>query len=247
VTRDPFAALGLAASRDLTDDDVRAAWRRVAAATHPDRADGGDPAQFAAAASAYSDLRTRFGRNEALADLRTTARRPRSAGRWAPRARPGSGPVRPGRRVPGAGRAGRVGCGAGRTGHGDPGARWAGRVGCGAGRTGHGDPGARWAGHGDPGARWAGRGVPGVSWAGHGVPGAGWAGRVRRGRPGRLALRVTAVAAASVLVVVIAGWQPATLALMVGALTWLIRTARQDLAPRPGPGRPPARRTRPTA
>jgi hypothetical protein len=227
VTRDPFAALGLAASRDLTDDDVRAAWRRVAAATHPDRADGGDPAQFAAAASAYSDLRTRFGRNEALADLRTTARRPRSAGRWAPRARPGSGPVRPGRRVPGAGRAGRVGCGAGRTGHGVPGAGWAGRVGCGAGRTGHGDPGARWAGHGDPAARWA--------------------GRVRRGRPGRLALRVTAVAAASVLVVVIAGWQPATLALMVGALTWLIRTARQDLAPRPGPGRPPARRTRPTA
>ncbi len=113
MTRDPFAALGLAASRDLTDDDVRAAWRRVAAATHPDRADGGDPAQFAAAASAYSDLRTRFGRNEALADLRTTARRPRSAGRWAPWARPGSGPVRAGRRVPGAGRAGRVGCGAG--------------------------------------------------------------------------------------------------------------------------------------
>jgi curved DNA-binding protein CbpA len=68
VTRDPFAALGLAASPDLTDDDVRAAWRRVAAATHPDRADGGDPAAFAVAASAYSDLRTRFGRNEALAD-----------------------------------------------------------------------------------------------------------------------------------------------------------------------------------
>ena len=227
MTRDPFAALGLAASRDLTDDDVRAAWRRVAAATHPDRADGGDPTQFAAAASAYSDLRTRFGRNEALADLRTIARRPRPAGRWARRARLGSGPVRPGRRVPGAGRAGRVGCGADRTGHGDPGTGRAGRVGCGAGRTGRGDPGA--------------------SWAGHGVPGAGWAGRVRRGRPGRLALRLAAVAAASVLVVVIAGWQPATPALMVGALTWLFRTARQDLAPRPGPGRPPARRTRPTA
>ncbi|MGH3395164.1 MAG: hypothetical protein ACRDPO_10780, partial [Streptosporangiaceae bacterium] len=63
MTRDPFAALGLAASPDLTDDDVRAAWRRVAAATHPDRADGGDPAAFAVSASAYSDLRTRFGRN----------------------------------------------------------------------------------------------------------------------------------------------------------------------------------------
>jgi len=41
---DPFAALGLAARPDLTDDDVRAAWRRIAASTHPDRADGGDPA-----------------------------------------------------------------------------------------------------------------------------------------------------------------------------------------------------------
>jgi curved DNA-binding protein CbpA len=174
VTRDPFAALGLAASPDLTNDDVRAAWRRVAAATHPDRADGGDPGQFAVAASAYSDLRTRFGRNEALADLRTTARRPRPAGRWAPRARLGSGPVRAGRRVPGAG--------------------WAGR------------------------AR-----------ARRGIPGAGLAGRIRRGRPGRLALRLAAAVAVSVLVVMIAGWQPATPALIVGALTWLIRTARQDL------------------
>ena len=116
MTRDPFAALGLAASRDLTDDDVRAAWRRVAAATHPDRADGGDPAAFAAAASAYSDLRTRFGRNEALADLRTTARRPRPAARWAPRARPALARSAPGRGVAGADRSGRVGCGAGRTG-----------------------------------------------------------------------------------------------------------------------------------
>ena len=177
MTRDPFAALGLTASPDLTDDDVRAAWRRVAAATHPDRADGGDPAAFAVAASAYSDLRTRFGRNEALAELRTTVGRRRPAARWAGWARPGSGPTR----------------------------------------------------------------------AGHQVPGAGWAGRVRHGRPGRLALRVTAAVAASVLVVVIAGWQPATPALMVGALTWLIRTARHDLAPRSGPDRPPARRTRPTA
>src|SRR6202035_2075191 len=63
---DPFGALGLPPDRGLTDDDVRAAWRRIATATHPDRADGGDPAQFAAAARAYSDLRTRFGRNEAL-------------------------------------------------------------------------------------------------------------------------------------------------------------------------------------
>jgi curved DNA-binding protein CbpA len=48
---------------------VRAAWRRIAAATHPDREDGGDPARFGAAAAAYALLRTSFGRGEALADL----------------------------------------------------------------------------------------------------------------------------------------------------------------------------------
>ena len=46
---DPFTVLGLAARPGLTDDEVRAAWRRIAAATHPDRADGGDAARFAAA------------------------------------------------------------------------------------------------------------------------------------------------------------------------------------------------------
>jgi curved DNA-binding protein CbpA len=67
----PFNALGLAASADVTDDEVRIAWRRVAAATHPDRDDGGDPAAFAAAAAAYTVLRTGAGRREALEDLRT--------------------------------------------------------------------------------------------------------------------------------------------------------------------------------
>jgi hypothetical protein len=41
----------------------------VAAATHPDREDGGDPAAFAAAAAAYTLLRTAAGRVEALADM----------------------------------------------------------------------------------------------------------------------------------------------------------------------------------
>lgn len=68
--RDPFAVLGLGPDDDLTDDDVRIAWRRIAAATHPDRADGGDPEGFALAASAYTELRTGFGRNEARAALR---------------------------------------------------------------------------------------------------------------------------------------------------------------------------------
>jgi len=69
VSDGPFGVLGLPARPDLTDDDVRAAWRRIAAATHPDRDDGGDPERFAAAAAAYTELRTRFGRGEAYADL----------------------------------------------------------------------------------------------------------------------------------------------------------------------------------
>ncbi len=74
----PFDVLGLPASAALTDDEVRVAWRRVAAATHPDRADGGDPAGFAAAAAAYTLLRTPAGRAEALAGERS--RGPRSRG-----------------------------------------------------------------------------------------------------------------------------------------------------------------------
>ena len=69
VGDDPFALLGLPTRPGLSDDDVRAAWRRIAAATHPDREDGGDPARFGAAAAAYAMLRTEFGRGEALADL----------------------------------------------------------------------------------------------------------------------------------------------------------------------------------
>ena len=93
---DPFAVLGLPARPGLTDDEVRAAWRRIAAATHPDRADGGDAAAFAAAAAAYTALRTNFGRAEALADLARPAGlrrlRPARAGRVSGRV---SGPARP--------------------------------------------------------------------------------------------------------------------------------------------------------
>jgi len=66
---DPFSVLGLPRAAGLSDDDVRAAWRRIAAATHPDRDDGGDPARFGAAAAAYATLRTAYGRGEALADV----------------------------------------------------------------------------------------------------------------------------------------------------------------------------------
>ena len=83
---DPFTMLGLPARRDLTDEDVRAAWRRIAAVTHPDLADGGDPDRYSAAAAAYDTLRTAFGRGEALADLAlagplSCARAPRHHGR----------------------------------------------------------------------------------------------------------------------------------------------------------------------
>ena len=135
MSTDPFGVLGLAARPDLTDDDVRAAWRRIAAATHPDRADGGDPVWFAEAAAAYTELRTVTGRREACAD------------------RPG----RPRRR--------------------------------------------------------------------------GW---VRRGRPVALILRLAVAAGVSLVAVLAAGPAPATYAVIAGALTWLLRTARRELPSRAG-------------
>jgi len=134
---DPFAILGLAARPDLTDDDVRAAWRRIAAAVHPDRADGGDPARFSAAAAAYTTLRTLDGRREAFADL---AAAPRGWSRF--------------RRS-----------------------------------------------------------------------------RFRRGRPAVLVLRTAVAAGVSAGALTVAGPQPASFALIAGALTWLARTGRHELAP----------------
>jgi hypothetical protein len=97
VSDDPFALLGLPTRPGLSDDDVRAAWRRIAAATHPDREDGGDPARFGAAAGAYVMLRTGFGRSEALADLGLSAT-PDPGGRHAHRSgRPPGGSARGGR------------------------------------------------------------------------------------------------------------------------------------------------------
>jgi hypothetical protein len=69
LNSNPFQALGLPERPDLTDEDVHAAWRRVAAATHPDRPDGGDLARYTAASAAYAELRTPWGRSEAHADL----------------------------------------------------------------------------------------------------------------------------------------------------------------------------------
>jgi hypothetical protein len=173
---DPFGALGLEGRRELADDDVRAAWRRAAAATHPDRADGGDPEAFAAAAAAYTVLRTPTGRGEALADLLADRGRRRAAGPLARLRLQDRGRRRP---------------------------RTAAR--------------ARL-----PGRLRPGRLVAGVLLL---------AIRIRDGRPAVLALRVFAAAALGAVAVAAAGWQPASLAILAGLLTWLARTAPGDLAP----------------
>src|SRR5215470_4805589 len=144
-----FGALGLAADPALTDDEVRMAWRRVAAATHPDRADGGDPAAFAAAAAAYTLLRTPAGRAEALAEKTELG----------------------GGRVPG-----------------------------------------------DP--------VPSRSWLASAAATTAW--QIRNGRPARLAVRLLAATAAATIAVTAIGWQPASVAIITGTLTWLLLTSRPD-------------------
>jgi hypothetical protein len=68
----PFAALGLPVRADLSDAQVRTAWRDIAARTHPDRPDGGNITAYTAAATAYAQLRTSWGRSEAYADLVVT-------------------------------------------------------------------------------------------------------------------------------------------------------------------------------
>jgi len=69
MTFNPFEALGLPTRPDLDDDQVHGAWRAIAAATHPDRPDGGDPAWYAQASAAYAQLNSPWGRSEAYADM----------------------------------------------------------------------------------------------------------------------------------------------------------------------------------
>jgi hypothetical protein len=163
TSRNPFTTLGLPTRADLTDEDVRAAWRRIASAAHPDREDGGDPARYAEASNAYTILRTPWGRSEACADLMVGL--------------PPSLPERP---------------------------------------------------------------TPSTT-----MP-AAWPrlsalrammvlpARIRHGRPGRLALRILGAVVAAWLVTLTGAGTPTTAALFTGIATWLILTARADLAPPPG-------------
>jgi hypothetical protein len=65
----PFAVLGLPEWPDLDDETVDAAWRQIAAETHPDREDGGNLARYTQATAAYNELHSGWGRSEAFADL----------------------------------------------------------------------------------------------------------------------------------------------------------------------------------
>jgi hypothetical protein len=180
---DRFRALGLLPGPDLTDDDVRAAWHRIAAATHPDRADGGDPAAFAAAAAAYTDLRTPFGRSEALADLASQSRRLGLG--WRALLSPLQARLPP--------RSGRP----------------------------------RRAGPATHGRR-----RPAPIWPASIGPAPIWTARVRAGRPARLALLIAGAATVGVLAVTADGWQPPSVALIAGALIWVVRGGRRYLGAR---------------
>jgi hypothetical protein len=69
ANQNPFEILGLPARRDLTDQQVDTAWRTIAAATHPDRPDGGDLVRYTQASAAFAELRTGWSRSEAWADV----------------------------------------------------------------------------------------------------------------------------------------------------------------------------------
>jgi hypothetical protein len=85
---------------DLSDQQIRDAWRTIATATHPDRPDGGNVVRYTAAATAYAQLRTPWGRSEAYADLTAAqAYVPAPAGPALP-ARPGAGIARTAVMVP---------------------------------------------------------------------------------------------------------------------------------------------------
>ena len=182
TTPDPFTVLGLPPDSDLTDEQVRAAWRQIAAATHPDRSDGGDPAAYAAASAAYAMLRAPWPRAEAYGDMVAAGLIPPAQPGRSPAPAPppavispaGPPPVVPAASAP--------------------------------------PPGRRPA---RPPAR-------------------SLAARIRYGRPPVLALRIAGAAGTGAAVWYSGAGTPAVAGVLTGIVTWLVLTARADLAPPPG-------------
>jgi hypothetical protein len=209
MTPNPFAALGLPERPDLDDETVRAAWRQIAAATHPDRADGGDLARYTQASAAYAELRTPWGRSEAYADLAPQApqapRAPRAS--QAPRAPQGpQGPQGPQNA---------------QTGHAQR-----------DGRSGDDE------GDDEPGTAPL-PAVPGETFLPPAPPWAPLTAaallpsRIRRGRPLRLLTRAATAAGLCLAVLALIPGAPAAVADVVILITWFALTARRDLAPPP--------------
>lgn len=73
---DPYAALGLPVSRELSDRGVRRAWLKRALATNPDRSKAGDPDAYRAAWDAYQLLGTGMGRSATHAGVQAGLRVP---------------------------------------------------------------------------------------------------------------------------------------------------------------------------
>jgi hypothetical protein len=219
LSDDPFSLLGLPPRPSLSDEEVRAAWRRVAAATHPDRADGGDPARFGAAAAAYVLLRTSFERGEALAELGAAPPRPRIR-RTGPR----------GAHRVSANRAGRAFPGRAHAGHSYPGrAHRAGRA-----RGARATTGRVWLNRDWLSQVWLSRDWLNRDWLSRDWLSRDWLSRVWAARPelpgrggpglGRgfdrgLSLRVASAAVVAAATVAAVGLTPATIGLLAGALT----------------------------
>jgi hypothetical protein len=251
---DAFTVLGLAYSPDLTDEEVRSAYLLRLRAVHPDH--GGDAGAAAAVTAAYDALRSGVRRGELLAAV-TVDREdvPSGRARWRERAgraprdsdigdrarRPGGRPdptrLAELRRKVAAARA-EQGLppyitdeatldkivdllvvmqqrDASTRPHPPPAEPPAS------------EPDSQRPASAERGRAGAGRPVPITgSWLA-----SGWA-RVRYGRPWWLAARVALSAVVVLVAQVTAPGDPAVWALGVGALTWLVRTGRFDLAPR---------------
>ena len=96
----PFTVLGLPTDPDLTDEQVRAAWRAIAAATHPDRPDGGNVHPVHRRRERLRPAPHRLGTSRGLRRPDRRSARPRSP-TGPPTGRTPCGPAGDGRAAPG--------------------------------------------------------------------------------------------------------------------------------------------------